>query len=574
MDKKARGGLTFKIMGILFGTMLVMLLFSILAIRSAVTRSASFFVEHELNVAVYGLNAMLNAEDSGDYVYENGVLTKGSYNITENMKIFDDYRANNDVEITLFIGDTRVATSLVDRAGNRMVGTQADSSIAEEVYGRGGTYRVDGVSIDGRDYYVMYKPLVQPGSGEIVGMLFAGISDMEINLLYKRNLTSNIVFMICIILLSLVAETFFVRRLVGAIGVAVHNLDKVASGEMSVTLADKLANRKDEVGNIARSLRSLVTNISAIVRKVKNTSKELDDCSREFNTSFDSINETIKGIDIAVDEIANGATSQAGETQKVSQDVVNIGEAITTTSDNVDNLKNSTALMEKINKDVKETLEKLVEITEQTRHSIEDIKTQTDVTNKSAMKIREATSLIADVANQTNLLSLNASIEAARAGEHGKGFAVVAEEIRVLADQSRETTEKIEDIVANLIDNSNTSVSTMNKVMEVIEEQGAKLNATQDSFNKLNGEIVVVGGAVDNITEEIKHLDSLKDSVIGGVESLAAISEEYAASTQETSASMVQLRQYVEQCTGMTKRMVEMSGELSETTNSFKLQSE
>ena len=153
-------------------------------------------------------------------------------------------------------------------------------------------------------------------------------------------------------------------------------------------------------------------------------------------------------------------------------------------------------------------------------------------------------------------------------------FRSVAEEIRVLADQSRETTEKIEDIVASLIDNSNTSVSTMNKVMEVIEEQGAKLNATQDSFNRLDGEIVVVGDAVDNITEEIKNLDSLKDSVIGGVESLAAISEEYAASTQETSASMVQLRQYVEQCTGMTKRMVEMSGELSETTNSFKLQSE
>lgn len=574
MDKKARGGLTLKIVGILFGPMLIMLLFAILALRSVVTKSARFFVEHELNVAVYGLNAMLNAEDPGDYVYENGVLTKGSFNITDNMRIFDDYRANNDVEITLFIGDTRIATSLIDKAGNRMVGTQADSKIAGEVYGKGGTYMEDGVSIDGRKYYVMYKPLVQPSSGETIGMLFAGISDMEINLLYQKTLTSNIIFMICIILLSLVVETLFVRHLVAAIGSAVHNLDKVASGEMSITFADKLANRRDEVGNIARSLRALVNNISAIVRKVINTSKELDDCSKEFNTSFDSINETIKGIDIAVDEIANGATSQAGETQKVSQDVVNIGEAITTTSDNVNNLKNSTALMEKINKDVKETLEKLVEITEQTRHSIEDIKTQTDVTNKSAMKIREATSLIADVANQTNLLSLNASIEAARAGEHGKGFAVVAEEIRVLADQSRETTEKIEDIVANLIDNSNTSVSTMNKVMEVIEEQGAKLNATQDSFSKLNGEIVVVGGAVDNITEEIKHLDSLKDSVIGGVESLAAISEEYAASTQETSASMVQLRQYVEQCTGMTKRMVEMSGELSETTNSFKLQAE
>lgn len=574
MKKQIKNGLTVKILCILAIPMLLMLLLSVLSLRSVAKKTSSFLVEHELNVAVYGLNVMLNAEDPGDYVYQNGVLKKGDFDITADMSVFDDYHANNDVEITVFIGDTRVATSLKDEAGNRIIGTKANEKIADAVLNKGETYVTDGVEIVGETWYVMYQPLVQPSSGEIVGMLFAGISDTEVNQMYRTTLTANVAFMSCVILLSLAVVAAFVIGLVKAIGATVHHLDKVASGEMSITVADKLAKRKDEVGNIARAVQSLVQNISEIVRKVIMTSGELADYSKKFSTSFDSINETIKNVGIAVDEIAAGATSQAGETQRVSQDVVNIGDAITTTSNNVDHLRNSTALMERINADVRKTLEKLVEITEQTRHSIEDIKKQTDVTNRSAQDIREATSLIADVASQTNLLSLNASIEAARAGEHGRGFAVVAGEIRGLADQSRETTEKIEAIVSSLIENSDTSVSTMNRVMEVIEEQGTKLNATKESFQRLNQEINAVGEAVGNISNEVQNLDQLKNSVIGGVESLAAISEEYAASTQETSASMVQLGQYVEQCTEMTGRMVEMSGELSETTEHFKLQSE
>lgn len=574
MEKQKKNSLTLKILCILAVPMLIMLLLSVLSLKAVAKKTSGFLVEHELNVAVYGLNAMLNAEDAGDYVYQNGVLKKGNFDITADMSAFDEYHANNDVQITVFIGDTRVATSLKDEAGNRIVGTRADEKIAEAVLTRGETYVTDGVEIVGETWYVMYQPLVQPSSGEIIGMLFAGISDSEINQLYRTTLTSNAIFMECVILLSLVIVALFVTGLVKAIGTTVRHLDKVASGEMSITVADKLAKRKDEVGNIARAIQTLVRNISEVVRKVVLTSGELAEYSKKFSTSFDSINETIKNVGIAVDEIAAGATSQAGETQKVSQDVANIGEAITTTSNNVDHLKNSTASMEQINADVRKTLEKLVEITEQTRNSIEDIKKQTDVTNRSAQEIREATSLIADVASQTNLLSLNASIEAARAGEHGKGFAVVAGEIRGLADQSRETTEKIEAIVSGLIENSDTSVLTMNRVMQVMEEQGAKLNATKESFRKLDQEIGAVGEAVGNISDEVQNLDQLKNSVIGGVESLAAISEEYAASTQETSASMVQLGQYVEQCTEMTGRMVVMSGELSETTEHFKLQPE
>ena len=103
---------------------------------------------------------------------------------------------------------------------------------------------------------------------------------------------------------------------------------------------------------------------------------------------------------------------------------------------------------------------------------------QTNITNESAQAIQAATDIIAGIANQTNLLSLNASIEAARAGEMGRGFAVVAEEIRGLADQSRESADKIRSIVENLISNSNQSVQIMNGVVGEIHQQNEKLGTT------------------------------------------------------------------------------------------------
>ncbi|MBQ9765364.1 MAG: methyl-accepting chemotaxis protein [Lachnospiraceae bacterium] len=564
--------LGFKLVTMMVIPMAVIVIFAGLSLKAAVTDTADRLVSHELNLAVFALEAEMDALDEGDYKYENGVLYKGDYNVSEHLDILDKFKERCDVDVTIFMGGTRVATSLVDESGKRMVGTDADPKITEAVYGRGETYRTDGVVIHGDEFFVYYEPLRQPSTGEIVGMYFAGLDNSDVNEIYAGILKTNMIFLIAIMVGATAMGIVFAVVLLKAIKAVIMNLDRIADGDMATKVGDKLSSRSDEIGNIARTVRELIKKISQTIRNVLGTSKDLDECSGTFYTSFAAIHETIGGIDIAVNDIAKGASSQAGETQKVNEDMVDMGGAIDSTANNIVALKDSTQHMNDINEAVGITLANLVKITEDTQKSIEEIKTQTDITNQSAAKIREATALIADISSQTNLLSLNASIEAARAGEHGRGFAVVAEEIRQLADQSSEATERIGAIVDNLISNSNESVETMDKVMQVIGEQGAKLNETRESFDKLNEEIAQVGGAVDNISSEVDNLNELKLSVLSGVESLAAISEEYAASTQETSASMLQLRQYVDNCMGMTEQMRDMSAELVEVTKFFKLE--
>ena len=252
-------------------------------------------------------------------------------------------------------------------------------------------------------------------------------------------------------------------------------------------------------------------------------------------------------------------------------EMANMGNAIDDATANVDSLGESSNKMTGYSDQARNTLEELGNINEKTIHSVNVVQNQTNLTNKSAMEIQQATELIADIASQTNLLSLNASIEAARAGENGRGFAVVADEIRNLADQSRISAEKIAEIVTTLISNSNESVDTMNDVMKIMEVQSSKLNDTKQMFASLDDEIAAVNDAIVGIKNEMDNLNELKTVVLGSLENLAAIAEENAASTEETSASMTELSDIIDTCDAETKKLMQLAEGLDNSIKTFKL---
>ncbi len=558
--------------------LILMFAFAVAGISSSCGSIIESMVQHELMTAQYAFETSVANIAQGTYMYTNGKFYKGKRNISDNTQFFDNFSHEVDLQVTVFYDNVRVATSLVDAQGNRLVGTEADPVIYDLVVKQGQDYYSDHVEISGKTYYAMYCPLYQYNSDEIIGMTFVGLEKSNINAIYSSNFMKSAGILIAIFAIGIVATTVSVSVVIKAIKGVIVQLNQVADGELNVKVQGKLLGRADEIGDIAHSVEKLVHSLSDIVVDIKGASSDLDSISAGFSGSFGKMAENIGSVDRAVEEMATGSTQQAHDTADVGNKIQYMGDAVEITAQNVETLVGNTGKMRDYNKSVENTLEELIRTSSETKDAFDVVFDQTNMTNQSAQDIQTAADVITDIADQTSLLSLNASIEAARAGEKGKGrhfreeFVFIINDTLKLADQSAESASRITGIIAMLITNSNTTVDTMKNVTAAMDKQGEELGRTKTVFNSLNYEIGEVGSAVDNIRGEIDKLNDLKTDVLNAVQNLAAIAEQNAANTQETSASMQEIRQIVSECSGEVDGIVNTSKGLAQNIEVFTLE--
>lgn len=572
--EKIKGmNLTGKILLMAMFPLVIMVIVAMFAIQSTGSATAEKMAEKDLLTASYAVEMEMDAlSPNGAYKQRGTELYRRNVSINDNMTTFTNFRKKTNLTLMFYYEGECLISTFTDDSGATIMGEPMSEKLKQTVLRENTAYFDDSIKINGKEYYGYYAPLPDTAaSSESFACVFVGLEKDEILAVHKAQSTKNVIIMSVIFALSAVTMFFLLKMITGKLLVAVKQLDKVAAGNLYVDDKSKLTGRSDEIGEIARSIRSLVSSFTDIIKRIIAAAERLFDFSKMFTNRFETITEAIVNVNTAVDEIANGATSQAGETQVVNEKILNIGNAIGATTENVEKLAQSTQKMKDYNLTVNTTLEELAQISTKTQQSVDEVQAQTNATNKSAMQIRTATDMITQIASQTNLLSLNASIEAARAGDAGRGFAVVAEEIRKLADQSKESAAQITAIIGELMKNSNNSVEIMKQMSEIMNVQNEHLDATKKVFYSLNTEIDSVAGAVDSITGEVEQLDMLKNDVMSSVESLAAIAEENAASTQETSAAMQELNDIIMECKEKTEEMVILADDLMESTSQLNL---
>ena len=344
------------------------------------------------------------------------------------------------------------------------------------------------------------------------------------------------------------------------------NLDLKHTGEL-----DKLAKIGGEVGMMARSVWQVQTKLAEVVMELKDESEHLFASSNQLSGNAAATAETVGQINSAVHDMAEGASSQANDTQTATESVIVIGNMVNETNDEVAKLRENVEVMKTSGEEAEQTLKELEEINEEAKQSIAEIYNQTNTTNESAQKIKDAITLITSIAEETNLLSLNASIEAARAGEQGRGFAVVASQIQKLAEQSNESAMQIQKIANLLMQDSDQAVEIVDRVKQIMDTQNVKMNVTGEMFQKVQDEIESSMESINTIYEKTEKMDQAKTEVVDVVQNLTAIAEENAAGTEETSASVTEVNDIVEDISGNAKELHDAAQKIEDHMNKFEI---
>lgn len=465
----------------------------------------------------------------------------------------DSVKAKTGAELTLFCGDTRYNTTLINSSGERNIGTQMDGGIWQQVQGNN-TY-IGKTVIGGTNYYVNYTPMVDY-SGEVVGAYFAGyITAKADGELIKSILVSlGVLIIVC----SGIAVLLFrvMKKLVRKPVAEVVNIcGQLRSGELN---APDSAFRfsGDEMGDIAENLTeakhtlsSYVDDISRVLSQMgtgdfsAQPSMEYVGSFEEINRSFRSIKETLSNVILSMNSsasnvtagsqqmadgsqiLAEGTTHQATAVDKLSSTISGISDNISKTAENSGRASGLSDNCAQQMMHQSEDMERLLEAM--------------DKIQKQSEAIAQVITSIEDIAFQTNILALNAAIEAARAGEAGKGFAVVADEVRNLASKSAEFANSTRNLIASTIeavdngsDIAKQTAETLRQVTELSQESA-----------KLVADISV---AAEEQANAVRQVTAGIDQISRVIATNSATAEETAASCEELSAQARLLNEQVE----------------------------
>ena len=524
-----------KILMIAVGPVLMLGVISIFFISTQGRKAVISEIEEALKGTAAATLAAYD-QNAGDYIQStNGDIWKGSYNISKSESLVDKIKSNSGMDVTFFYGDERIMTSAKDANGDRVLGSRAGDKIVEKVLKGGEEYFSSAVSIEGELNYGYFMPVHQNNSdNQIIGMIFVGTNLKEKEAVVKLILGSISSSVIVVMLICIAVGIKLAGSMSRNIKKSIQMVGRLAEGNLDVWVDDKLLKKKDEIGELSRVTITLRDTMRSTIKEITDNAKALLEASQLLGTAADNTNGTMKDVRTAVSQVVDNSQLQAENSQSTSEQMKIMGDNITETSNEAELLSGNAASMQLSSEKASKTLLSLRQINEDVKKIIGEVQEQTNRTNESVKKIQAATTFINSIAEDTGLLSLNASIEAARAGDSGRGFAVVAEQIKNLSEQSNESSKEIEATAEVLRADSEKAVQAMQQMQEIIASQSESMQETQQVVAEVIEEIASSMKSIAQIKESSGRLEGARNEVLQAVEHLSEISAENLDSTKST----------------------------------------
>lgn len=527
-------------------------------------------IENSLQIVSASVSETYTNLYEGDYSVDFvGKVRKGDTDITGNYQLLDALKKQTGFDVSLLFGNTRLITTVSKENGARGNGIPTD----KEVYARietGESIFLKDFEVMGRECYVYYEPLIN-SDGSVIGAIEVVTDSASVKETVNSQVMEIVLFSLVLALIAGVAVGVLSRGMVVRMGRIGELLERLIGGKLDYEPHAGYLKANDELGDIYRNCVKVQDTFKGMVGEIKTSCDNLKLAAGRFSEMAQDTTEEADVVRMAVEEISNGARRQADSTADAHDSVAMISSQIGLITKEVDDMAEYAADMSKKEEESEAIIGELSVSNDHTKDSVSKVAEQITLMNDAVKSIKDAVMMIQSIAEETDLLSLNASIEAARAGEAGRGFAVVAEQICKLALQSNESSKDIERILGDIVGTSEKMVAIMGEVRANMDTQQLKLEETRVTYQAVADGVDKSLENIRSIKQKIDVLNTSGESINVVVEDLAAISEENAAAasnTMQTAESMSGTMQTVQES---AKELLQLADRLQDALGSFSI---
>lgn len=513
------------------------------------------------------MERLIDLHAPGPWAIKGDALYKGDMKVDGNFKMTDDLKALSGDHITMFKGDTRVATSFQGEGGKRPVGTKASAAVIEQVLNKQQKF-IGHAEVLGSNYLCGYHPL-KGADGKVVGMLFAGIPTEQINAIQNKFIISITVAAIILLVVAGALSWYAISKMMETMEVVDARLHDIGQGDFRGEDLEVLSN--DEIGDLAESANKLKHALRGLMANVSGSSERLAAASEELTANASDTTKTITNVANAVISMAESAGEQCNE-------LVGVASQTDGMTSEMQKIYDASQEMKKTAQSSREGVEQGHAAVDEAVRSMEQMATQmaeasqvVSTLGDRSKEIGQIVETISNIADQTNLLALNAAIEAARAGEAGRGFSVVAEEVRKLAEQSGEAASNISALIGGIQQDTGAAVEAMERQNAAVQSSSEVVHRAGDAFAKIDATVNELYGHIQGSIDSINHATASSQRVTKSIQKIQELANGVTDKSQNVSAATEEQASVMHQITGAANELANMAIKLQEDIGHFKV---